>query len=61
MNSNSKSEVVIQSETALNAEEADNHSIDQLDAIHQKGTQRCSVVVDTRTCSRRRLQYQERN
>ena len=35
-NHNSKSEVLIQSETALNAGETENHSMDQLEAIQQR-------------------------
>ena len=35
-NHNSKSEMLIQSETAFNAGETENHSVDQLEAIHQR-------------------------
>ena len=35
-NHNSKSEVLIQSETALNAGEKENYSMDQLEAVHQR-------------------------
>ena len=57
-NHNSESEVLIQSETALNAGETENHSMDQLEAIHQR-EQRCTVLLDTRTSSRRRLQCRD--
>ena len=33
---NSKSEMLIQSETAFNAGETENHSMDQLEALHQR-------------------------
>ena len=48
----SKSEVLIQSETALNAGE-------RFGSNTSKRTQRCTVLLDTRTSSRQRLQYQE--
>ena len=35
-NHNSRSEMWIQSETAFNAGETENHSVDQLEAIHQR-------------------------
>ena len=35
-NHTSKSEMLIQSETALNAGESENHSMDQLEAIHRR-------------------------
>ena len=35
-NHNSKSEMLIQSETAFNAGETKNHSMDQLEALHQR-------------------------
>ena len=35
-NHTSKSEMLIQSETALNAGEMENYSMDQLEAIHQR-------------------------
>ena len=35
-NHHSKSEVLIQSETALDADETENYSMDQLEAIHQR-------------------------
>ena len=58
-NDTSKSEASIQSETALNAGETDNSSTDQLEARHQKEHKDVRYFWDTRTSSRRRLQYQE--
>ena len=52
-NHTSKSEALIQSGTALNAGESENSLMDHLEAIHHKGTQRCTILLDTRTSSRR--------
>ena len=54
----SKSEASIQSGTALNAGETDNSLTDRLEAEQQRNT-KMYETLDTRTSSRRRLQYQE--
>ena len=57
-NHTSKSEASIQSETALNAGETKNSLTERLSRT-AKGTQSHARLLDTRTSSRRRLQYQE--
>ena len=58
-NHTSKSEASIQSETALNAGETGEFFDGSIGSKTSKGTQRCMILLDTRTSSRRRLQYQE--
>ena len=60
-NHTKKSEVSIHKVTALNVGEGEteNSLTDRLEARHQMKHKRCTIVLDTRTSSRRRLQYQE--
>ena len=57
-NHHPKSEVLIQSETALNAGERGSFD-GSIGSNTSKRTQRCTIFLDTRTSSRQRLQYQE--
>ena len=59
-NHHPKSEVLIQSETALNAGERGSFD-GSIGSNTSKRTQRCTVFLDTRTSSRHRLQYSRRN
>ena len=54
----SKSEVLIQGETTLNAGERGSFD-GSIGSNASKRTQRCTVLLDTITSSRQRLQYQE--
>ena len=58
-NHTSKSEASIQSETALNAGETETSLTDRLEAEQQREHKDIARLLDTRTSSRRRLQYQE--
>ena len=57
-NHHPKSEVLIHSETALNAGERGSFD-GSIGSNTSKRTQRCTVFLDTRTSSRQRLQCQE--
>ena len=58
-NHTSKSEASIQKVTAFECRRNGEYFDESIGSRTSKGTQRCKILLDTRTSSRRRLQYQE--